>query len=150
MTLTQHIPKRSPLSSLQNSFNKGLNAIIKTYKTTNSDTGTSSRNDCIKFLSSFKSKLPSLPYLYGLPKVHKKNIPMRPIISNVRSPTYFLSKFLAKKLSPHLGSFSSAHLRNNQDLINKLKNVIPLSNNFISFDVSSLFTNVPLKPTLHF
>ena len=75
---------------------------------------------------------------------------MRPIISNINSPTYSLSKFLAKNLSPHLGSFSFSHLRHNQDLINKLKHVIPLNNNFISFDVSALFTNVPFKPTLDF
>ena len=36
------------------------------------------------------------------------------------------------------------------DLIDRLKNIIPNGSKFISFDVSSLFTNVPLGPTLDF
>ena len=102
------------------------------------------------FLSSCLSSLPSLPYAYGLPKVHKLNTPLRPIISNVNSPSYGLSKKLAKMLSPLLGSFSNSHLRHNSDLISRLINVIPGDSKFISFDVSSLFTNVPLEQTLKF
>ena len=138
--------KSNPLNSLQSSFNHGLNNIINRYRIKDTDTGTV----FAKFLRSFKSRLSRLPYLYGLPKAHKQNIPMRPIISNINSPGYFLSKFLAKQLSPHLGSFSSAHLRHNRDLVNHLKQVIPMDNKFISFDVSALFTNVPLETTLAF
>ena len=37
---------------------------------------------------------PTPPLLYGLPKVHKEHIPMRPVVSFVSSPTYYLAKFL--------------------------------------------------------
>ena len=43
------------------------------------------------------------PRLYGLPKIHKKDIPMRPIVSFINSPLYNLSKFLCKLLSPLVG-----------------------------------------------
>ena len=44
------------------------------------------------------------PRLYGLPKIHKKDIPMRPIVSFINSPLYNLSKFLCKLLSPLVGN----------------------------------------------
>ncbi|XP_059059362.1 uncharacterized protein LOC131852664 [Achroia grisella] len=38
--------------------------------------------------------------LYGLPKIHKKNAPLRPIVSQINSPTYDLAKHVAKILQP--------------------------------------------------
>ena len=131
----------NPLSSMQSNFNSGLLAIIKKYN---------NKDKHLDFLKHFSSYLPSLPYMYGLPKIHKKDNPLRPIVSNCNSPAHQLAKYLAKELSPLLGSFSNAHLRNNTDLIDSLKNIIPANNKFISFDAVALFTNVPLKPTLAF
>ena len=39
------------------------------------------------------------PKLYGQPKLHKPNIPMRPIVSFCGSPTYQLSKYLTNVLN---------------------------------------------------
>ena len=36
----------------------------------------------------------TLPKCYGLPTIHKNHIPLRPIVSTIISPTYFLSKEL--------------------------------------------------------
>ena len=83
---------------MQSEFNKGLKNIVNTYKAHDID-----------FSLRFKSLLSSLLYLYGLPKIHKKDVPLRPIISNCNSPTYRLSKYLAKQLSPLLGTFPKAH-----------------------------------------
>ena len=38
--------------------------------------------------------------LYGLPKVHKENVPIRPILSSIKTPSYNLSKFLVPLISP--------------------------------------------------
>ena len=76
-------------------------------------------------------------------------MPLRPIISTVNAPSYQLSKWLAKTLSPVLGSFSDSHLQHNQDLLKYLKSINPSGGKLISF-VSALFTNVPLIPTLDF
>ena len=43
------------------------------------------------------------PRFYGLPKIHKPEIPLRPIVSFVNSPTYGVSSFFGKILSPVLG-----------------------------------------------
>jgi hypothetical protein len=53
------------------------------------------------------------PRLYGLPKIHKPDVPLRPTVSTIGSPTYHLAKHLAGLLStpcqklngifPHLG-----------------------------------------------
>ena len=43
---------------------------------------------------------PQSPKLYGLPKLRKLQTPMRPIVSFSGSPTYQLSKHLAKTLKP--------------------------------------------------
>lgn len=36
--------------------------------------------------------------IYGLPKVHKDNVPLRPIVNTIGSPPYKLAKYNAKKL----------------------------------------------------
>ena len=131
------------LQSMQTNFNKRLAKIKNDNKKHDHDTD-------LDFLMRFKQTLPSLPYIYGLPKIHKNGNPLRPIVSNCNAPAYKLSKYLAKKLSPLLGTFSEAHLRNNKELIESLKNITPGKNKFISFDAVALFTNVPLKPTLDF
>lgn len=43
------------------------------------------------------------PQLYGLPKIHKENTPMQPIVSCIRSPTYKVAKSLARVISPLTG-----------------------------------------------
>ena len=45
----------------------------------------------------------SSPKLYGLPKIHKKNIPLRPIVSSQGSVTYGVAKELARILRPLTG-----------------------------------------------
>ena len=40
----------------------------------------------------------SFGILYGLPKVHKPNVPLRPILASNRTPNYKLAKFLVPLL----------------------------------------------------
>ena len=40
------------------------------------------------------------PKFYGLPKVHKDGMPLRPIISSIGSVTYKTAKQLARILNP--------------------------------------------------
>ena len=75
---------------------------------------------------------------------------MRPIISNVGSVTYKLSKFLSKYLAKALGKISNSHIENNTDFIQKVKNISTFGKKLVSFDVNSLFTKVPIEETLTF
>uniref|UniRef100_H2ZXP3 Uncharacterized protein n=1 Tax=Latimeria chalumnae TaxID=7897 RepID=H2ZXP3_LATCH len=43
---------------------------------------------------------PVSPRFYGLPKIHKEGNPLRPIVSNIGSPTYALAKYLCIIISP--------------------------------------------------
>ncbi|UYV68806.1 hypothetical protein LAZ67_6000925 [Cordylochernes scorpioides] len=53
-------------------------------------------------LRNFLSNLHGQAYIYGLPKVHKINIPLRPIVAFHLSPTAPLAQFLAKMIIPIL------------------------------------------------
>ena len=48
---------------------------------------------------------------YGLPKVHKSGMPLRPIVSTIGSVTYETSKELSRILKPLVGR--SHHVQNN-------------------------------------
>ena len=89
--------------------------------------------------------------MYGLPKTHKEGSPLRPIISNVGSVTYKLSKWLADLFAPAVGKSSDSHIKNSQDFCEKVKGLtIPQGSRLVSFDVDSLFTMVPVKETIKY
>ena len=88
--------------------------------------------------------------MYGLPKFHKPGNPLRPIVSSTGSVTQRLSKYLASLLSPLLGSISHSHLINFDDFVSKVREINLKDKVLVSFDVESLFTNVPVEETLSF
>lgn len=83
------------------------------------------------------------PELYGLPKIHKAELPLRPISASTKVPCYKLAKHIGKVLK-HLIS-PIYNIKNSQELKNKL-NDISLDDDdiLVSFDVVSLFTNIPI------
>lgn len=84
-------------------------------------------------------------YIYGNVKTHKPNYPLRPIISQVLTPTYNLAKSLNKIIGPYIPNQYSLKCTNDFiDLLHTSK-----SNGIIaSLDVESLFTNVPIDETI--
>ena len=80
--------------------------------------------------------------LYGLPKIHKEGIPLRPILASYNTPSYKLAKYLVPLLQPfsenrytlkNSSSFASEIITQDTDLY------------MVSLDVVSLFINVPLQ-----
>ena len=68
-------------------------------------------------------------------------------MSNISTFSYHLSKYLAKLLSPL--SQSDYTMKNTKEFIEQFKNINTLENSkLVSFDVSLLFTNVPLDYTI--
>jgi hypothetical protein len=61
------------------------------------------------------------PRIYGLPKIHKEGIPLRPIVNTIGSPTYELAKYIAKILGPLVGHTDS-FIKDSNDFINIIKN----------------------------
>ena len=62
------------------------------------------------------------PKYYGLPKVHKEGVPLRPIISRRGAATYESPKELAKILKPLVGK-SPHHVHNTQDFIQSIEDI---------------------------
>ena len=85
--------------------------------------------------------------LYGLAKVHKNGTPVRPVNSMIGSPTYELAKWLDGYIKPNIPSTYS--LDSTAQFIGDLNN-FPLypGDVHVSFDVESLFTNIPLQETI--
>ena len=82
-----------------------------------------------------------LPRIYGLPKIHKPDIPLRPIVLCIGSPTYQLSKHITSLISP-LAGHTSSHVKNSRHFTEMMGRVHVESDEIlVSFDVSSLFTN---------
>ena len=125
--------KRDPTPSLQRKLNSELLDLKKT--------------DVIDIqrYNRLRCRVPQPPKLYGLPKLHKPNIPMQPIVSFCGSPTYELSKYLTTILKP-LTNESRHKLQSTETFIDAIKTVqIPDDYKLVSFDVKSLFTSIPLQ-----
>ena len=86
---------------------------------------------------------------YGLPKIHKPDTPLRPIVSSCGSVTYGVVKELAKILKP-LDGKSPHHINSTQDFVEQVKH-ITLAPRVCpsSYDVSALCTSVPVDPALN-
>ena len=86
--------------------------------------------------------------LYGLPKIHKLNVPLRPILSSMRSHSFNIAKFLVSLLRPFSNNTYSVF-----DSFSFVKELLELPFNtnelfMASFDITSLFTNIPLDETI--
>ena len=129
--------KRDPTPSLQRKLNSKLLDLKKT--------------DVIDIqrYNRLRCRVPQPPKLYGLPKLHKPNIPMRPIVSFYGSPTYELSKYLTTILKP-LTNESRRKLQSTETFIDAIKIVqIPDDYKLVSFDVYSTSTGSRLYCCCH-
>ena len=88
------------------------------------------------------------PQIYGLPKIHKENTPLRPIVAAIGSPTYRLAKELAHILSPLAGN-SDSFVKNPAEFAQEVRDMeLDEKDMMLSFDVVSLFTKVPVDEAL--
>ncbi|XP_046387273.1 uncharacterized protein LOC124156657 [Ischnura elegans] len=90
---------------------------------------------------------PVPPRMYGLPKIHKDGIPLRPIVSAIGSPTYNLARHLTNLLSPFVGQCEH-HVTDSKQFVQTLKSIrLEETDILASFDVVSLFTRIPVEET---
>ena len=90
------------------------------------------------------------PRMYGLPKIYKQDVPCRPILSMIGSAQHELAKFLAALLQPVLELYSTNCINDFFSFAEMIEQLKVNSNDSIlcSFDICSLFTNVPLAETI--
>ena len=88
--------------------------------------------------------------MYGLPKLHKSGQPLRPILSMTGAPQYNVSKWLCRLLDPVVQVYSTRCIKDSFAFVDLLKSSVPLTaaGYMCSFDVVSLFTNVPVEETI--
>ena len=91
----------------------------------------------------------SSPKFYGLPKIHNKNIPLWPIVSSTGSVTYGVAKELARIIKPLMGN-SEHHVHNNKQLAGEIRKIkLEEGECITSYDVTALFTSIPVTSALH-
>ena len=133
-----------------------------TYRAITSDPTMRLKNKMINMLKSTKTKggmsedlykwlYPTgtgSPKFYGLPKIHKQGMPLRPIVSSIGTVTYQTSKEVARILKPLVGR-SPHHVKNTQDFIDQIKAIhLGKDQIMMSYDVKELFTSVPINKAI--
>lgn len=120
-----------PTSKYQTENNNLINSLVNRH-IIDKDTG--------KNLRTYNSVSPKI---YGLPKIHKDDPKkLRPVVSCIGSPTYYISKFLVKILNNLIPHFQF-NISDSFSFVEFLKTIkIPSHYKLISLDVTSMFTNV--------
>lgn len=89
-----------------------------------------------------------LPRIHGLPKLHKENIPMRPVVDTINSPAYELCKFMNDILKNIIDQ-SKYNIKNTyefKEFITQVK--IPKGHKLVSYDARSLYTNTDIDSVI--
>jgi len=90
----------------------------------------------------------NIPKFYGLPKIHKSDVPLRPIVSSIGSPTYKLAKYLNTLITP-LAGLTPSYVKDSKHFVDDIKTIhIQPNEVMVSFDIKSLFMNVPVDKAL--
>ena len=129
-----------------------------TYRPITSDPTTKLKNNLINILKMMKGKgdidentdkrvYPtgaSAPKFYGLPKIHKEDVPLRPIVSSIGSVTYGVAKELSRILKPLFGN-SIHHVNSSKEFAEEIRNIkLERGECLTSFDVTAFNTSIPV------
>ena len=88
------------------------------------------------------------PRITGYPKVHKDNVPLRGLVSFIRSPYENVAKTLVPILRKLQGR-SGHYIKNSKELKEKVKNwTIQRDEILVSYDVEKLYPSIPIKEAL--
>ncbi|KFD47077.1 hypothetical protein M513_12065 [Trichuris suis] len=88
------------------------------------------------------------PEMYGLPKIHKVDIPFRPVVLSINSITSELGSYL-KRLNRSLVGRQQSSVKNSRTFCTELKSInLAPTDIMVSYDVKDLFTSLPIPETL--
>ena len=89
------------------------------------------------------------PPFYGVPKVNKPSILLRPIVSACGSPTNQLLNYVTHFIQPPVERLPS-YIRDSKHFLQLLKSPSPLPEDaiFVTADVTSLYTNIPHEESI--
>ncbi|CAF1676355.1 unnamed protein product, partial [Adineta ricciae] len=95
-----------------------------------------------------------LPYMYNLPKPHKKGTPLRPIMNTIHGATTKISKFLDRLIRPLFDKYvRQTTIVDGVDLLDKFqkyiqKDYLKSTTLFVTFDINNLYTMLPQEESL--
>ena len=105
-------------------------------------------------MKEIRPKAAQVGRAHGLPKIHKKytDLPsFRPIIDTTNTPHYGVGKFLTRLLNPLTQNVYS--IKDSFEAVDRIRSMptelFDESYRYFFFDVTSLFTNVPLNNTIN-
>ena len=88
------------------------------------------------------------PKFYGLPKITKEGMPLRPIVSSIGAVSHETSKELARIPKALVGK-SPYQVQNTKDFIQQVQGIkLQKDQCIMSYDVKVLFTSVPMQPAI--
>ncbi|XP_060531998.1 uncharacterized protein LOC132705430 [Cylas formicarius] len=117
-------------------------------KTTKSKILDSSINEDTKKKLIPREKSSRCPKFYGLPKIHKDGVPLRPIVSAFNSPLCKLEKHLASALQPIVEKADS-YVKNSEHFTQILGSLrMDKDDIMASFYVKSLYPSIPVEEAL--
>lgn len=91
---------------------------------------------------------PRVPTMYGQVKLHKEDLPIRPIVTTIGSPGEKLSKLLVQIIK-NMGFKPQRGINNRTQLIDSLREYkVETNDRLVSFDVENLFPSVPKQETI--
>ena len=144
--INQYI-KENNFTEIQDPTNKYLK-IIKSLINTHKDT--LNFNKKIKYHTRLYPYHPAAPNLTGLLKIHKPEIPIRPLINFKTAPSYIIAKIMDKILRTKIKLKNTYNIKNGYELIKKLKTIqIDENTKAISYDITSMYPNIPINETIN-
>jgi len=91
---------------------------------------------------------PTVPRLYGLPKIHKQGNKMRPIVGNINAPAYNIAKWLVAEYKQY-NPPNNLSVKNSFEFVDKIQRIeLKDDEILVSFDIVSLYPNVPIPEAL--
>ena len=142
------------LEKCMDHINNGPYELLKKDPTTKIKTKTLKQLKVLKdnkFTDNYYLKPTDLPAprFYGQPKICKPGVPILPIVSYSGSLLYNLNKYIANILKAYVKDENNNN-KNSTTFSNYIRNV-PIEDDeiMVSFDVTSLYTNIPIIDTLN-
>jgi hypothetical protein len=87
---------------------------------------------------------PIAPNLYATIKLHKENMPIRPIINWKNAPAYEIAKQVSRTLHNYLQLPYTYNIQNSIQLMTDLKTIeLNKDTRLCSFDITNMYTNIP-------
>ena len=87
--------------------------------------------------------------MYGQPKVHKPDIPLREIVDSTGSVTKEIDRYISRILLQYVGK-TEYHVKNSSHFVQMIKDLkVEEDEILVSYDVTALYPSVPQEEAIN-